>query len=519
MSRTIMAYDRQFTAHPISSIFVSVEKRSFIWTDKPWLSYAVFAAILVISFILHYPHLSKDLIGIHVWRQTQTQWNTLNFYRYDFNIFNPRTSTFNGEGSNIARFEFPLMQWLVALMMKIFGDAIIVTRLCYFTVGAFSVLGMYRILKLLTRNEVGSWMGAFAFCFSPVFFYYTINPLPDNAALCSGVWFLYYALRFMRTRDFRNVYYSALFLLLATLTKLPYIILSAGVGFYALRYARRREVYKMVTVYVIAILPAVAWYVWVIPGWGGNGVLYGIFRNEVPVSRYQEILDYHKTVMFPVYVLNKASMYLFFIGALFVLLYSRFRSMEFWVLAGSTAAVVAYWLLELNMIGIIHDYYMLPFLPPVFIVVGYACICMWRSNWTLKLLVVLFMIKLVMITYYTTRDEWSIERSYQNPDGFIYERDLRRAVPRDTLCLVGHGTNPFVPTYLVDKRGYFFENTFVRAVDMKNLIEQKHVRYLYCDTRGVDSAADIQPFLKRLIMQRGSYKVWELQSDTVAARP
>jgi len=77
--------------------------------------------IAVVSFFMHLEHLSKDLMSDHVWRQTQTQSTIINFYEEDMNIFNPRQNE-RGNTMGILRMEFPLMQWLVACLYKIFGN-------------------------------------------------------------------------------------------------------------------------------------------------------------------------------------------------------------------------------------------------------------------------------------------------------------------------------------------------------------------------------------------------------------
>lgn len=472
----------------------------------------LFAIIVLTSLILHYPQLFKDLIGIHIWRQTQTQWNTLNFYRHDFNIFNPRTCTFDANDSNISRFEFPLMQWMVALVMKIFGDAIIVTRLCYFTVGVFASWGMYRLLELLTSHKIGSMMGAWAFTFSPVFFYYTINPLPDNCALFASIWFLYFFLKYTKTLKLKYIIYSALFLMVAALTKLPYILFGAGTLAYLIKNWRQKTTYQIILTYALFMLPAIAWYVWVIPTWGENGVLFGVFR-DFNAETYNSYMDYHKKVMFPNILMNEMSTYLFFMGCLFVLLYSRFTKAVFWVLFVCTLSCVAYWLLELNMIGSVHDYYMMPFLPLLYLVIGYALTCLWRSNAVLKIAALVFICTIPSITFHSTKDLWSVEKSYINPpDALIYKDDLRKAVPREAKCFMAKDGNTFVYPYLFDKMGYAWVYDNYAGQDLQNLIDNKGVQYMYCSVRTIDTAADIRLLLKRLVMQRGVVKVWELQS-------
>ena len=50
----------------------------------------VLTLIALISLLMHLNHFPKDIMGAHVWRQTQTQTNIINFYEEDFNIFNQR---------------------------------------------------------------------------------------------------------------------------------------------------------------------------------------------------------------------------------------------------------------------------------------------------------------------------------------------------------------------------------------------------------------------------------------------
>lgn len=470
-----------------------------------------FTIIIVASFLLHFQQLHKDLIGIHVWRQTQTQWNTVNFYRHDMNILNPRTSTFDKNGSDISRFEFPIMQWLVALVMKIFGDAIIVTRLCYFTVGIFASLGMYRILKLLTGHFMGSIFGAWAFIFSPVFFFYTINPLPDIFALFAAIWFVYYFFKFSNTKQLSYLVYSAIFLMLAGFAKLQYLLFAAVTFLYFIKNYNKQLTYKIMLIYLVGILPVAAWYIYVIPSWGDNGILFGVFRN-FDSEKYNAILEYHLKIMFPDMLMNEMTTYVFQLGCFFVFFYRRFWKVEFWMLFMGALACIAYWLLELNMIDTFHDYYMMPFLPFLYIVIGYGFVCLWRRGFIFKIIALLFVVTTPSITYHATKDLWSIEKSYHNPDLFIYQQDLKNAVPTESKCFMAKSTNPYVLPYLIDKRGYLWYCDTYPAADLRLLIDEKQVKYMYCTVRTIDSAADIQPFLKRLILQRGSVKVWELQT-------
>ena len=83
----------------------------------------VLVCIPLLSFALHFHIFSMDLLGIHVWRQTETQTVINNFYKADMNILNPRVND-HPDMSQLHRMEFPLMQWLFAVFYKIFGPHI-----------------------------------------------------------------------------------------------------------------------------------------------------------------------------------------------------------------------------------------------------------------------------------------------------------------------------------------------------------------------------------------------------------
>ena len=103
--------------------------------------------LLLVTTICHAPIFTQDLAGIHVWRQSQTQLNIINFYRYDFNILHPRHHALNiNAGNTILRYEFPLMQWMIALNHKLFGPHIVVTRVSLFLFSIITLLGVFQLL-------------------------------------------------------------------------------------------------------------------------------------------------------------------------------------------------------------------------------------------------------------------------------------------------------------------------------------------------------------------------------------
>jgi len=58
-------------------------------------------ASMMISIGAHWTIFNTDLIGVHLWRQSQNEWYVRNFMREDNNILNPRIPAHNlGSGTN-----------------------------------------------------------------------------------------------------------------------------------------------------------------------------------------------------------------------------------------------------------------------------------------------------------------------------------------------------------------------------------------------------------------------------------
>src|SRR6185437_10305935 len=122
---------------------------------------------------------------------------------------------------------------------------------------------------------------AWCFNFSPVFYYYTVNPLPDNMALCCGIWCIAFFYNYVNDGHIKQVVWSAVFLCLAVMAKLPFVIFASFIATYLIvallsKNISLSKVMQIMLVYFICILPAAAWYITVIPGWV-IGAKRGIF--------------------------------------------------------------------------------------------------------------------------------------------------------------------------------------------------------------------------------------------------
>ena len=225
-----------------------------------------------------------------------------------FNILNPR-HTDRGNGDGIYRMEFPLMQWLVASFYKMFGNHLIITRIFTFIVGLFSVVGLYKLLLAIFRKDTLALIGAWAFNFSPCFYYYTINPLPDNFALCCSIWGIALFFSWIRSQRPILLILSGIFLCIGSLSKLPFILYySVPLTYFLVAFIEQKESRKKILIDTcivtsLIILPLI-WYASVVPTWKGNGIVTGLLVNNTPINVTLGYFRYIVISTFPELLLN-----------------------------------------------------------------------------------------------------------------------------------------------------------------------------------------------------------------------
>jgi hypothetical protein len=473
----------------------------------------LFLLVAFTSLLMHLPHFPKELMSAHVWRQTQTQSTINSFYEEDFNILNPKRNE-RGSGDGVFRMEFPLMQWLIAGVYKIFGSHIAFTRIFMFITGLFAVWGMYQIVLRIFKSTWAAVIAAWAFNFSPCFYYYTINPLPDVFALACGLCGIAFFLRWHDDRQERFLWLSGLLLSVATLCKLPFILfytLPAGYFLHLLikEKFRAKTIYEGLRVASFIVLP-LAWYISVIPGWKGNGIVQGMMDNQADWGQLAGYLEHNLISTLPELLLNYAAVPFFLAGFYFLLKRKAYTGFWFPFLLLWSAAVAAYFFFEINMIAKVHDYYLFPFYPLLFIIVAYGAKEFFRIpglkriGWVLLLL-------MPFTAYIRNMVRWNPAAPGFNPDLLTYKEELRSAVPADALCIVGNDESHFIFFYYVDKKGWGFDKDILDPDRLQQMMAEG-AEYIYSDSREVEKHAEISPYLGSLLGQYGSISLYRLVS-------
>ncbi len=473
--------------------------------------------LFLIHITMHLHVFNKDLIGPHLWRQSQTQINVQNFYRHDFNILNPRNNSFNGNGNNLQRMEFPIMQWTIAGFYKIFGENIFITRSLMFLFGLSGCIGIYFLFSDLFKNKLAAMMGAYAYSFSPVVFYYMMNPLPDVFALSCGIWFLAFFYRYYHYKKNSDLIFSSIFISFSILAKLPYIMLGIIPFIWFLQLLSKKNgdykihVSRLVNYFFFALIPPIAWYAWVIKGWGTTTIVGGILNNPITMEKFKHILGYHLFTMWPRDLIGYIALIPFIYGVVVLFKNKNYRSEIFWQFFGYLLVILAYFGYEFTLIDTVHDYYMMPYLILFFTVVAYGFKKLLENTLNLKPILIFILLAIPLYTFYLTKDHWTIEKSYFNETVLLKRDTLRNLVPKNEKVIILNDVSNFVFSYLIDKQGYIFANDELPTAWIEDMIKNWNAHYMYSTSRVVDTRPDVQPYLDTVIFEEGDLKVFKLK--------
>lgn len=467
-----------------------------------------FTAIVVLTILLHWGVWDLEIMGIHQWRQTQTLTVVQNFAFEDMNILNPRINS-RGDGDGIFRMEFPLMQWSFAWFYKWFGNNVLIARVLSALIYLMSCFGFYNLFKAYGKTRTFSSVAMWCFAWSPLLFFYAVNPMPDNLALCFGIWSLVFLKHYQDKYQLKDLLRFGVLLMLSAAVKLPFILFGAGFIPIILGKLKNQPVAAVSHSFLVllTLVPALTWYAWVIPQWTNTALIGGIGVEES--FDYQLALEnawgvFHS--LLPELFINYGSV-LFFIAGIVALFKSNVK--KFTSELAIFFAVLAFYLYEVNMIGLAHDYYLFPFVPLIFLAVGKGAEhILSHSNKKLIYLGRLALVLLPFLAFARANTRWQpmgIGKALEKT-----ATELKSLTPNKELVVVGNDRSTHIFLYHIEKRGWTFEQNWLTAPQLEDYIN-RGAKYLYSNTEFVQKEPSFQEFLKEPIYDGEGITVYPLK--------
>ena len=155
----------------------------------PWLILSL-AVLLVMgwrfSVLLLPPH------GEHAWRDADGLGVARSFLHDGFDIRYPRVAE-RGAHSGLVGMEFPLVNWLGALLMKVWGESDGVARLPVWLCVPFLGAGMYALSRRLLESERAAYVAAAFVVLQPLVVVFSHKMMPEVPMVTLVCWGLVFA--------------------------------------------------------------------------------------------------------------------------------------------------------------------------------------------------------------------------------------------------------------------------------------------------------------------------------------
>lgn len=119
-----------------------------------------FLLFLSLNLLLHLPFLSLPPSGTHAWRQCNTMAMSRNFAEEGMDLTQPKIDRRN-ETNGITGSHFPLYEWCLAALSKVFGFSDTLARVFSLLIFTFGMLAFYQLLLLFNVPSFLAQGGAF----------------------------------------------------------------------------------------------------------------------------------------------------------------------------------------------------------------------------------------------------------------------------------------------------------------------------------------------------------------------
>lgn len=227
---------------------------------KSWQLLFILAIIQIFS---HLPYLTLPAVGNHVWRQCNTLAVARNYAEEDMNILYPRIDK-RYHTNGITGPQFTSYDYTLAIGYKIFGFSQHLHRYLSLIISIFAVLGIFHLANEYFHSNLLSFLSGFALIGIPEFYYHSINAVPDLLALMSMIWGWVFYLKFLNNSNFINVLGTVLFLSLAGMTKVMYLM--PGFIFLGDVWVNKRwrspKIWAILAIGLIVLSMSLGWYYW-----------------------------------------------------------------------------------------------------------------------------------------------------------------------------------------------------------------------------------------------------------------
>ena len=245
--------------------------------------------IVFIGLFLRLVNINAPVIGVHSWRQADTASIARNFLSNNLIFWQPQVN-WSGSTNGFVECEFPLYQYLVAQLYKIFGVNEIFARGLSIVFGCLSIIILFRLIKRVFDVEV-AWWGSFFYSILPACVFYSRTIQPESLMMFLGIFSLERWLAFIDNNNKKNLFISWIFFTLAVLIKvLPFFWI--GIPILITGYKKSLIIkYRLYIYPILTIIICYLWYSYAYKLGQSTGLTFGLWGSDTDRYSFSILLE------------------------------------------------------------------------------------------------------------------------------------------------------------------------------------------------------------------------------------
>ncbi len=424
--------------------------------------------ILIIMAIRLIGITNAPLEAGHNWRQATGLMVARNFLETNANILYPRIDETNG-ASGIIAMEFPSLNYLHFILSKILGYTHWYGRLLNLIISSMGLLYFYRILSKSGFGEQISFVSTLILA-SSIWFSFSRKMMPDTYAVSLVIIGVYYGFIYLKEGKLHQLILYITFSSLGLLSKIP-----ALTCFVILIPLLTNSVYqapKRIALGVATIFPLLLTYLWYFQWNAHLAAEYGYWYNiGKPMSQgFMDILT-HLPQTFHRFYFDAFSGYIhfiLFITGLILLLYNKTLKMLLYFLAAF--GVFLMYMFKSGYFFYHHNYYIIPFVPFMALLAGYA-LSQIKSTWIFYTLLTLGIAEGLANQYHdfflSGKENYKLE----------LENIMEKVSKKDDLIAINGDGNPQL-IYLAHRKGWICSTAQLADTGYLANLASNNCRYL-----------------------------------------
>ena len=400
---------------------------------------------ILVLFLIRLENIDLPPLDEHSWRQTITLGVARNYLEWDADFFHPRTVICDSRGGIQAQ-EFPLFNYCIFLLWKIFGAHDWCYRLFNLIVASFGLFAFSKIVRRLTDERTALY-STVIFGVS-VAFMYARKGMPDVFAVSLTLMGIQWAWRYLEEK--KQWQLLLFFLLTATglLCKMPAACVLAFLAPLALNTQEDKKTrIELAGAGALALAAMAAWYfVWV--PWAEKEYGFPLFYPQGIAEGFQQLVAMRDDTLsrfYPIALTSKLA-FVFFLAGLFWMFREKNRVLTT-IFATSTLLLFAL-MLKAGATFSGHVYYIIPYVPVMSLLAGYGLQQVIRSE---NLRIVLLIAIATEAVYFHKTDFFI---PWQEKKFIKLESITDSVVPKDSRVLVNGKNGSPAMMYFTHRLGW-----------------------------------------------------------------